>query len=143
MEELSNILDKLKTSIDNYGGDALKIVDALNAINDIAIGTIETDAMKSFIDSLLSIPAFDEYDEVFSSFKETIYLDRLSNSKKARGKMISLEKDVINVLKLSNVFDPSINKGLMSFFKGVNSIHSVTNLEKKNKERLKIEYEYK
>lgn len=142
MEELSNILEKLKTSIDNYGGDALKIVDALNAINDIAIGTIETDAMKSFIDSLLSIPAFDEYDEVFSSFKETIYLDRLSNSKKARGKMISLEKDVINVLKSSNVFDPSINKELMSFFKEVNSIQSVTNLEKKNKERLKIEYEY-
>lgn len=56
--------------------------------------------------------------------------------------MVSLEKEAIQALKTSKIFDSSINKGIMAYFTGINNLQSVTNLAKKNNEKIKINYEY-
>lgn len=121
----------------NYGSNLSDVAMLVNKINEIANNTIEKGTQKSFIDSLLSIPAFDEYDTVFSDFKETILKDRLNNTRVLRGKIVSLEKNAIKSLKSSGIIDINLNKSLLAYFARVNNIQSVKNLEKKNKERIR------
>lgn len=142
MDELKEMLNKLQNRISNHGDNLLEVTQILNKVSTVAANSLETDIQRSFIDSLLSMPAFDEYDTIFFDFKEAIYEDRLNNSKKARSSLVSLEKEVIQALKTSKIFDSSINKGIMAYFTGINNLQSVTNLAKKNNEKIKINYEY-
>lgn len=142
MDELKEMLNKLQNRISNHGDNLSEVTQILNKISTVAANSLETDIQRSFIDSLLSMPAFDEYDTIFSDFKEAIYEDRLNNSKKARSSLVSLEKEAIQALKTSKIFDSSINKGIMAYFTGINNLQSVTNLAKKNNEKIKINYEY-
>ena len=142
MDELKEILKKLENRMSTYGSDLSELTQTVNKINELALSSIEDDIKKSFIDSLLSIPAFDEYDSVFSSFKETIYEDRLNNTRKVRGSLRSLEKNAFDIIKSSKIFDPTLNRSIMSYFKGVNSLQSVEGLTKKNKDKITIKYEY-
>ncbi len=98
MDELKELLNKLQNKISDHGDSLSEVSQILNKISEVASKSLETDIQKSFIDSLLSIPAFDEYDTVFTDFKEAIYEDRQNNSKKARSSMMSLEKEAILVL---------------------------------------------
>lgn len=142
MDELRKILESIQKRMDEreYKYDDLNQI--LEKINSIAINSKESEIKRSFIDTLLSIPAFDEYDSIFASFKETIYQDRMNSSKKSRSSLIGLEKEAIECLKSSNISDPLLNRDLLKYFKGVNSIQSVDSLEKKNKQRIHINYEY-
>lgn len=142
MDELKEMLNKLQNRISNHGDNLSEVTQILNKVSTVAANSLETDIQRSFIDSLLSMPAFDEYDTIFSDFKEAIYEDRLNNSKKARSSLVSLEKEAIQALKTYKIFDSSINKGIMAYFKGINNLQSVTNLAKKNNEKIKINYEY-
>lgn len=142
MDELKEMLKKLQNKMNDYGDSLSKVSQILNKISEVASKSLETDIQKSFIDSILSIPAFDEYDTVFTAFKESIYEDRLNNSKRARSSLVSLEKEAIQDLRTSKIFDPAINKGIMSYFTRINNIQSVNNLTKKNKDRIEITYEY-
>lgn len=142
MDDIKKIIEDLQNKMANYGSDLSDVAMLVNKINEIANNTIEKGTQKSFIDSLLSIPAFDEYDTVFSDFKETILKDRLNNTRVLRGKIVSLEKNAIKSLKASGIIDINLNKSLLAYFGRVNNIQSVKNLEKKNKERIKIDYEY-
>ena len=142
MDELKEMLKNLQNKMNNHGDSLSKVSQILNKISEVASKSLETDIQKSFIDSILSIPAFDEYDTVFTAFKESIYEDRLNNSKKARSSLVSLEKEAVQNLRTSKVFDPAINKEIMSYFTRINNIQSVNNLTKKNKDRIEITYEY-
>lgn len=142
MDELKEMLKKLQNKMNDHGDSLSKVSQILNKISEVASKSLETDIQKSFIDSILSIPAFDEYDTVFTAFKESIYEDRLNNSKRARSSLVSLEKEAIQDLRTSKIFDPAINKGIMSYFTRINNIQSVDNLTKKNKDRIEITYEY-
>lgn len=142
MDELKEMLKKLQNKMNDHGDSLSKVSQILNKISEVASKSLETDIQKSFIDSILSIPAFDEYDTVFTAFKESIYEDRLNNSKRARSSLVSLEKEAIQNLRTSKIFDPAINKGIMSYFTKINNIQSVNNLTKKNKDRIEITYEY-
>lgn len=142
MDELKEMLKKLQNKMNDHGDSLSKVSQILNKISEVASKSLETDIQKSFIDSILSIPAFDEYDTVFTVFKESIYEDRLNNSKRARSSLVSLEKEAIQNLRTSKIFDPAINKGIMSYFTRINNIQSVNNLTKKNKDRIEITYEY-
>ncbi len=142
MDELKEMLKKLQNKMNDHGDSLSKVSQILNKISEVASKSLETDIQKSFIDSILSIPAFDEYDTVFTAFKESIYEDRLNNSKRARSSLVSLEKEAIQNLRTSKIFDPAINKGIMSYFTRINNIQSVNNLNKKNKDRIEITYEY-
>ena len=142
MDELKEMLKSLQNKMNNHGDSLSEVSQILNKISEVASKSMETDIQKSFIDSILSIPAFDEYDTVFTAFKESIYEDRLNNSKKARSSLVSLEKEAVQNLRTSKVFDPAINKEIMSYFTRINNIQSVNNLTKKNKDRIEITYEY-
>lgn len=142
MDELKEILKNLENRMSTYGSDLSELTQTVNKINELALSSVEDDIKKSFIDSLLSIPAFDEYDSVFSSFKETIYEDRLNNTRKVRSSLMTLEKSAFDIIKSSKIFDPTLNKSIMSYFKGVNSLQSVEGLTKKNKDKITINYEY-
>lgn len=142
MDELKEMLKSLQNKMNDHGDSLSKVSQILNKISEVASKSMETDIQKSFIDSILSIPAFDEYDTVFTAFKESIYEDRLNNSKKARSSLVSLEKEAVQNLRTSKVFDPAINKEIMSYFTRINNIQSVNNLTKKNKDRIEITYEY-
>ena len=142
MDELKEMLKNLQNKMNDHGDSLSKVSQILNKISEVASKSLETDIQKSFIDSILSIPAFDEYDTVFTAFKESIYEDRLNNSKKARSSLVSLEKEAVQNLRTSKVFDPAINKEIMSYFTRINNIQSVNNLTKKNKDRIEITYEY-
>ena len=142
MDELKEMLKSLQNKMNNHGDSLSEVSQILNKISEVASKSMETDIQKSFIDSILSIPAFDEYDTVFTAFKESIYEDRLNNSKRARSSLVSLEKEAIQNLRTSKIFDPAINKGIMSYFTRINNIQSVNNLTKKNKDRIEITYEY-
>ena len=136
------MLKSLQNKMNDHGDSLSNVSQILNKISEVASKSLETDIQKSFIDSILSIPAFDEYDTVFTAFKESIYEDRLNNSKKARSSLVSLEKEAVQNLRTSKVFDPAINKEIMSYFTRINNIQSVNNLTKKNKDRIEITYEY-
>ena len=82
MDELKEMLKDLQNKMNDHGDSLSKVSQILNKISEVASKSLETDIQKSFIDSILSIPAFDEYDTVFTAFKESIYEDRLNNSKK-------------------------------------------------------------
>lgn len=142
MDELKEMLKKLQNKMNDHGDSLSKVSQILNKISEVASKSLETDIQKSFIDSILSIPAFDEYDTVFTAFKESIYEDRLNNSKRARSSLVSLEKEAVQDLRTSKIFDPAINKGIMSYFTKINNIQSVNNLTKKNKDSIEITYEY-
>lgn len=142
MDELKEILKKLENRMFTYGSDLSELTQTVNKINELALSSVEDNIKKSFIDSLLSIPAFDEYDSVFSSFKETIYEDRINNTRKVRSSLRSLEKNAFDIIKSSKIFDPTLNRSIMSYFKGVNSLQSVEGLTKKNKDEITIKYEY-
>lgn len=142
MDELKEMLKNLQNKMNDHGDSLSKVSQILNKISEVASKSLETNIQKSFIDSILSIPAFDEYDTVFTAFKESIYEDRLNNSKKARSSLVSLEKEAVQNLRTSKVFDPAINKEIMSYFTRINNIQSVNNLTKKNKDRIEITYEY-
>ena len=142
MDELKEMLKSLQNKMNDHGDSLSNVSQILNKISEVASKSLETDIQKSFIDSILSIPAFDEYDTVFTAFKESIYEDRLNNSKKARSSLVSLEKEAVQNLRTSKVFDPAINKEIMSYFTRINNIQSVNNLTKKNKDRIEITYEY-
>lgn len=142
MDELKELLNKLQNKISDHGDSLSEVSQILNKISEVASKSMETDIQKSFIDSLLSIPAFDEYDTVFTDFKEAIYEDRQNNSKKARSSLVSLEKEAIQNLRTSKIFDPAINKGIMTYFTGINNLQSVENLTKKNTDKIEITYEY-
>ena len=142
MDELKEMLKNLQNKMNDHGDSLSKVSQILNRISEVASKSLETNIQKSFIDSILSIPAFDEYDTVFTAFKESIYEDRLNNSKRARSSLVSLEKEAVQNLRTSKVFDPAINKEIMSYFTRINNIQSVNNLTKKNKDRIEITYEY-
>ena len=62
MDELKEILKKLENRMSTYGSDLSELTQTVNKINELALSSVEDNIKKSFIDSLLSIPAFDEYD---------------------------------------------------------------------------------
>lgn len=137
-----NTLENLISELNKYGSSLSNLKNLIDKISELTGETLENDATKVFIDSILSIPSFDEYDSVFLNFKESIYLDRLNSTKKNKTKIIELEKKVILNLKQSGINDPTLNHKISQYFKQINGLEKVDNLEKINKEELVVNYEY-
>lgn len=70
MDELKEMLNKLQNRISNHGDNLSEVTQILNKISTVAANSLETDIQRSFIDSLLSMPAFDEYDTIFLILKK-------------------------------------------------------------------------